>query len=200
MPKTYSNNIKQVLQNDNMSPFFLVALEFRTGTVYHTNTPMDISVNGLGVFSADNSLLGIDPPRLSAVVDRETYKITYSDNLFIFRSLFESGIIGTPITVYIGFYNTSDATIGTILPSMPFTDISDLIIAYKGFVDTHGHTTDVDGEVTAVLECSSPMASLDLTKPFYTSRDSMRQLEPTDSSFDDVYTGSKAINLLWGKK
>jgi hypothetical protein len=198
--KTYSPNIKQLLELDNLSPYFLVTLELSTGTIYHTNTPMDVNIIGLGSFSSDNSLLAIEAPRLSSVVDRETYKITYSDNNFAFKALFESGIVGTPVTVYIGFYNSSEVVINNVLPGNPLNNIEDLVIAYKGFIDSHGHTTDVESEVTAVIECSSPMASLDLTKPFYTSRDSMRQINPTDTSFDDVYSGSKAINLLWGKK
>jgi hypothetical protein len=198
--KTYSERIQQVLETDSLSPFFLVKLDFRFGSVYHTNTPMDVIINGLGTFISENSLLGIDAPRLSSVVDRESYKITYSDNSFSFRAIFEEGITGTPVTVYIGFYNSSPEIIDGILPGQPFTSIDDLIIAYKGFIDTHGHSTDTEGEVTAVLECTSPMSSLELTKPFYTSRDSMRQISEFDTSFDDVYVGSAKINLLWGKK
>jgi len=198
--KTYSANVLNVIESDSLSPYFLVKLDFKDGSVYHTNTPMNVTVAGFGTFDADNSLLGIDAPRLSSVVDREAYKITYSDNDFVFRTRFETGIIGTPVTVYVGFYNTSDTVIDGILPGSPFTNIDDLVIAYKGFIDSHGYAADTEGQVTAVLECTSPMSSLDLTKPFYTSRDSMRQINVSDTSFDDVYSGSKAINLLWGKK
>jgi len=198
--KIYSANIQQILDSDKLSPYFLVMIELASGTIYHTSTPMDITISGLGVFSADNALMSIDSPRLSTVVDREVYKLTYSDNNFAFRALFETGIIGTPVTVYVGFYNTLDIELGGALPGQPLENIEDLVIAYKGFVDSHGHATDVEDQVTAVIECSSPMASLDLVKPFYTSRDSLRQLNSQDSSFDDVYNGSKAINLLWGKK
>jgi hypothetical protein len=50
-----------------------------------------------------------------------------------------------------------------------------------------------------VIECSSPMADLDLKRTLITSKDAMRGLSPTDSSFDQVYEGSKGIDLLWGK-
>jgi hypothetical protein len=198
--KTYSANVANVIDSDSLSPYFLVKLDFKSGSVYHTNTPMDVTVAGFGTFDSDNALLGIDSPRLSSVVDREAYKITYSDNDFVFRTRFEEGIIGTPVTVYIGFYNTSNSVIDGVLPGSPFTNLDDLVIAYKGFIDSHGYAADTEGQVTAVLECTSPMSSLDLTKPFYTSRDSMRQINVSDTSFDDVYSGSKAINLLWGKK
>lgn len=198
--KQYSANVTNILSGGNISPYFLVSIEFSTGTIYHTNTPMDIIVPEIGTFSSANNLIGIDAPRMSSTVDRESYKITYSDNNFSLRALFEAGIIGTPVTVYIGFYNSTATVIGGVQPGQPFPALNDLIIAYKGFVDTHGHGTDTEGGVTAVIECSSPMASLDLTKPFYTSRDSMHQLNATDTSFDDVYSGSQAINLLWGKR
>ena len=198
--KTFSSNIQSVIGLDNLSIFYLVQLDYKTGTIYHTNSPMDIDVAGYATFSSDNELLGIDAPKMSSVVDREAYKITYSDNSSSLRTKFELGIVGTSVTVFIGFYNTSAATVSSVAPGQPFTNYPDLIIAYKGFVDSHGYTTDTEGAITAVLECSSPMASLDLTKPLYTSRDAMRQINTSDSSFDDVYTGSKAINLLWGKK
>ena len=198
--KTFSSNIQSVIGLDNLSIFYLVQLDYKTGTIYHTNSPMDIDVAGYATFSSDNELLGIDAPKMSSVVDREAYKITYSDNSSSLRTKFELGIVGTSVTVFIGFYNTSAAAIGGVQPGLPFTAYTDLVIAYKGFIDSHGYTTDVEGAITAVLECSSPMASLDLTKPLYTSRDAMRQINTSDSSFDDVYTGSKAINLLWGKK
>lgn len=198
--KTFSSNIQSVIGLDNLSVFYLVQLDYKTGSVYHASTPMDIDVAGYATFSSDNELLSIDAPKMSSVVDREAYKITYSDNASVLRTKFETGIVGTPVTVFIGFYNNSATTISGVLPGQPFTSYADLIVAYKGFIDSHGYTTDVEGAITAVLECSSPMASLDLTKPLYTSRDAMRQINTADSSFDDVYTGSKAINLLWGKK
>jgi len=198
--KKYSNNVSQVIGLPNLSFFYLVQIEFSDGTVRHTSTPHNIDVNGLGLFIADNNLKNIEAPKLSSVVDRETYKITYSDNSQELRTKFDEGIVGTPVTVYIGLYNNSTAPIGGVGVGQPFTSLADLIIAYKGVIDTHGYSVDVDSEITALLECSSPMASLELTKPFYTSRDSMRQVNATDTSFDDVYSGSKEITLLWGKK
>ena len=78
MARTYSSNILQILESDNLSPYFLIKIQTPTITLMHTNTPSDIEVIGLGLFTADNSLLSIDPPRLSTTVDREAYKISYS--------------------------------------------------------------------------------------------------------------------------
>ena len=199
--KIYSTNILSVIHLDNLSIFYLIHMDFASGAIFHTNAPIDIDVVGLGYFDANNSLQSIDAPRLSAVVDREAYKIQYSDNTYEFRAIFEQGIVGSPVDVYIGFYNTNEFQVNGVEPGQPFSNYEDLILAYSGFVDSHGHSTNVEeGEVSAILECSSPFASLDLVKPFYSSRDGMRQVNPLDSSFDDVYQGSKEINLVWGKK
>jgi len=200
MAKKLSSNVQQVIDTDNLSPFFLVKIDLNDGSIFHTNTPMDINVSGLGLFTADNTLMSIDAPRLSSIVDREVYKISYADNNFAFRNLFEIGMVGIDVTVFIGFYNTTDVTLGGVPPGQPLNAYEDLVIAYKGFVDSHGHTSIPDEDVSAVIECSSPMADLELTKIFLTSKDSMRQIAPQDSSFDFVYAGSKSVSLVWGKK
>ena len=43
------------------------------------------------------------------------------------------------------------------------------------------------------------MADLDAVKPFYTTKDFVRQLNPDDSCFDQIYHGSGFVNLNWGK-
>jgi len=43
------------------------------------------------------------------------------------------------------------------------------------------------------------MSGLGIVKAFYTSKDSMKQIDATDTSFDQVYQGSRVIDLLWGK-
>jgi hypothetical protein len=62
---------------------------------------------------------------------------------------------------------------------------------------------DIDtmaGEALLTIEGSSPMADLDLTKTFFTNRDSLRKINASDNSFDEVYAGSSEVSLRWGKK
>lgn len=197
--RQFSNAVKALLATDNLTIFYLVSVVGEIQTIRHTTLPYDVSIPELGLFSSDNDLLATEPPRHSSVVDREAYKITYADPSFEWRAIFEQGLTGALATVYMGFINTTDANIGDADPGYPLLKIEDLVVAYSGFVDTQGHTTTGDGEVTAVIECSSPMADLDLNRSTLTSRDAMHQKHATDTSFDDVYTGSKVVDLLWGK-
>ena len=196
--RAISNSIQQLLVLDNVSTFFLVTFVTYAGTVYHTNLPYDITITGLSTFLADNTLLSVDPPRQSSSVDRETYRISYADPNFIFRPYFENGMIGADISIRLGFFNTSDATIGSTPVGKPFTDSADTIIIYEGTIDTHGYNVTEDA-VTIGLEGSSPMSDLGLSKPFFTSKDSLRQVNVNDTAFDQVFQGSKTVYLYWGK-
>jgi hypothetical protein len=72
---------------------------------------------------------------------------------------------------------------------------------YKGFIDNVAYATDTSeaGENLFRITCASPMAALDMAKPFYTSKDALVDLDPDDNSFDHVYEGSGQIRLKWGK-
>jgi hypothetical protein len=120
---------------------------------------------------------------------------------------------GSDVAVWIIFFNNTPGTLndadgGSVLSKMPNTNYKDLFSSFAGVVDTQGYTVNTqDGSVIAVLECASPMASLGLVKSIRTSMDSILQYETTlgnnvvhDSAFDQVYQGSKAVQLLWGKK
>lgn len=195
---TFSANVLQLLAKDSVEGFTLVELGFDT-PLRHTTAPANIVISTIGTFVADNGLLSVEPPRLSTIVDREAYKITYADPNFVFRPYFEDGVVGKYIRVYVGFYNTLTTTLGGAAPGFPLTDEADLLKAYEGVIDTHGYAI-TDDEVTVVIEGSSPMADLDLVKPFITTQNQLKQLGLTDdTSFDQVYTGSAPINLLWGK-
>jgi hypothetical protein len=197
--RTYSNSVATILQLDNIASFYLVEVLNNVIDIKHTNAPFDITIPGIGVFSADNELNSIDAPRLSGVVDREVYKIIYNDTQFFWRGIFEQGIYGAHVAVHIGFYNTTGANLNGVLPGKPLTDSNDLVTAYRGFVDTQGHSTDVDGDVTATIECSSPMADLDLKKTKFTSKTAARAANAGDTSYDQVYAGSLSVDLAWGK-
>lgn len=198
--RNFSQSILSLLSSDNISVFYCVHLTLGSTQLYHVNLPYDVTIPGLGTFLADNNLLSIEAPKLSTVVDRETYKITYLDVDFDFKPIFAAGAVGSPVSVYIGFFNTSESTLGGAAPGRPMLQREDIILAYRGIVDTHGYVIDQDEQPTCGIECSSPMASLDLKKVFNTSRNSMRSIAPSDSSFDQVYEGSAQSNLLWGKQ
>lgn len=197
--RAYSSAIRQIIDSGSISIFYLVEILGKTFTIRHTNLPYDVSVAAIGDFSSSNTLKGVEAPRQSSVVDREAYKITYSDNSYDMAGVFAAGITGAKVSVYIGFMNTTENTIGAAPPGFPILDKNDMIVGYKGFVDAPSHTVNPDGEVTAVIECSSPMADLGLVKPFVTSPEQVHRVDPTDTCMDEVFTGSSKVELEWGK-
>jgi hypothetical protein len=124
----------------------------------------------------------------------------YVDPTFELRAYFETGLVGRKVNVYYGFFNTLDVELGGALPGQPLTALEDIALVYRGLIDSHGYTISADDEIEVVIECSSPVANLDAKKVMISSKDYLRQIGmPNDTSFDQVYAGSKAIDLLWGK-
>jgi len=116
MSRQYSAAVQQLVNSDNFSTFYLVRIEREGLDLKYTNAPYDLNIPGLALFESDNGLKAIEPPRLSNVVDRETYKIVFIDNEYNLRSLFEAGLTGARVIVYIGFYNTLSTTLNGAEP------------------------------------------------------------------------------------
>jgi hypothetical protein len=198
--RTLSANVETLLALDNVSNYFLVSITGNGFAFKDTSASSSITISGLGTFLPSDGLMNVEPPRLSEAVDRETYKLTYIDTLFEKISAFETGLAAATITVYVGFYNTSGGTLGGAAVGEPLLDPADIVIAYSGQVDTHGYTIDPNnGTVIALIEGSSPVAALGMTKAFYTTRASLDQITSGDTSFDYVYTGASRISKVWGK-
>jgi hypothetical protein len=202
--RAFSANIQAILSSDNVATFFCVKVEGILNLM-HTTLPYDITIPNLGTFLSDNGLITVEAPRLSPTVDRETYKVIYADPDFIFKPYFETGIIGTKLTVYVGFLNKFDYGISGIAPNEPFTayypnnlGASDILIAYSGVIDSHGYSHDNE-QITVFLEGASPMASLDLVKLNMASDDALKKIDPTDTAFSEVHIGSTSVNFVWGK-
>lgn len=202
--RKFSSNVDTLINKDQIAYFYLIKigpfkdLSDTPTTLYHTAVPGGVTMDG-HFYTDANSLIHVDPPRQSSVVDRESYKISYADPDFYYRALFEKGFSGVPIQISVGFYNTEDYTIGGADPGFPLQNIDDILVIYSGTSDTHGYSVDMSGDVTVTIECTSPMGALEMTKSIITTRDSMNQIDPTDTCYDQVFEGSKGIDLLWGK-
>jgi hypothetical protein len=162
------------------------------------NVSVTANVNGsYKTFSPNAGLMSVEPPRLSESVDKTSYKIAYIDPNFEKLALFENGMAGARMTVMVCFRDILvDGSLGQLLVD----NVNDILIAYKGRVDTQGYTISPDsGTVVAVIEGASPVAALGQIKALYTSKEAMARLDVTDTSFDEVYTGSPKVALLWGK-
>ena len=171
------------------NPKFYLLAEIQFSPVLRlTSTPFDITYNGQ-VFSSTNSIIGFGPPRVSSTVDREVYELSFLDHDNFFQSYLRSGITGKFLTVYAGFFNEYD---------VPLRDVGDVMIAYRGFIDS-GKIINDGEKKQGIISAASPMASLDSIGGYIVSKDGMDQVSQTDTSFDDVYVGGKSINLKWGK-
>lgn len=198
--RTISSNIKAIMQLDEISYVYLVKIEAKSGTIRDTTSASAVTIDS-ETYTPSGDLFSIEAPRLSTVVDREVYKIVYADPNFEKRALFEANLTSTKITVTLCFENTTGSYLDIYAPGALMTQPTDLVIAYKGTVDTHGYTIDPnEGTVLAAIECASPMASLGLSRPFYTSKEAMKQVNANDTAFDQVYVGSKRIGYAWGKR
>ena len=189
---TFSTKVSNLLSQPTVEAFYLVEIELPTvlrTTSFYTDLTFD---NGV-TYTNDGRLLTVDPPKLSATVDREQYKITLADPDMYFAQYMNSGLVGTKVSVRVGFVDQNT--------KVPLPQIANTILVYKGRVDNgaYGVTTDEAGNSVFVLTCSSPMGDLDLVKTMMTSKDALRNIDPTDNSFEQIYEGVGQIELKWGK-
>jgi hypothetical protein len=207
--RNFTPNQEILIAADNIAVFYLVTLAVHNVSFLDTSASLPITVPSVGTFNPNAGLLIVEPPKLSNAVDRETYKITYIDPEFEKRTLFEAGLTGAAVTVQVCFVNTTNDVLSNTAngitvnasPGEYLVHPSDLLVAYAGVVDTQGYSIDPNnGTIIALVECASPMASLGLTRPFYTSKEAMRQLASTDSSFDQVSVVSSKTIFKWGKE
>ena len=182
--KNTPQSIKTALVDDLVTPYLLLSMEFTSGTVRLTNLAYDIVVGGV-TYLADGGLTQLEPPRLTSVLDREVYKIKLVDFDNTYKDYFETNALGALVTVSMGIEGN-------------FTDLD---IFYKGRIDGMSiETSPVNGSKDAMIECASPFAALDRTNDRRTDKNTQRNIDSSDSCFDQVYAASKAVELKWGKK
>lgn len=190
------DNVKTILANNSqLSAFYLVEIMLDT-PLHHTTYFRDVITKD-GNFSADNTIMAVDSPSMSSSVDRSAYKISYADPTFAMRATIESGIAGRKVSVWAVVINTTNATVGGVAPGDPL--LNDAVLVYSGYVDTAYAKLDNE-ESLVVIECASLMAGLDVIKSVITSPNYIKGVDANDNSFDQVYDGSRSINLVWGKR
>jgi hypothetical protein len=173
---------------------------FEYNVIHSTSLFMDIDLldsAGLPVlghsYVADDTIASVDAPQATTNVDREQFRILLSDPRLESMETVFNNLVGYPIEVRLGFLNIDTC--------MPFLDLSDTIIVYKGRVDSTAYSikTQEMGEAVLQVTGSSPMRSLDAKNSLFLSRDYVRQLSPNDSSCDQIFEGSEALVLKWGR-
>lgn len=185
---SFSPNVMNALSEPTVDTFYLV----RIGNLYKTTFYTDVPVSGQN-YSADGTIVQVEPPQVSSTVDRQPFKLTFTDSLFDRSSISNTGLIGTPVAVHVGFVNVSTG--------IPYLDPADLVLIYDGVVDATGYAinTAAIGDSFLVVTCTSPMSDLDATAPFYGSQDFMDKMFPGDTSFEQLFEGSGPIDLRWGR-
>lgn len=187
---TVTARMKELMEQVPMEPFYMVEI----GTVYRTTSfYSDITLSDSRVFASDGKLVYLDPPRLSTSVDREQYKIQLADPEFMLGAYADQGLTGMSVEVRAGFVDK--------LTNLPETNIENTLLIYGGTIDGTSYNTDVRiiGENLLSITCSSPMADLDMKKRIFLSKDFIRNRNPDDACCDQIYEGSGAIRLKWGR-
>lgn len=184
--RTFSSAVQTVLGSDIINFAFLIKLGFNS-SYYLTSNSYDVTYGG-DTYLANGGLYEFDSPKLSTVLDRESYKIVVSELLGEMMPEFALNVVGKPVEVRVALFDAS----GQLL-----LDPADVLLVYKGVVDKPTIKNDGDLKL-AIIEGTSPMSDLDMVRPFITSKDGMDQRSATDTSFDEVYDNTE-ITLKWGK-
>lgn len=176
------------LSNQPVTRSFLCV---RVKNIRLTDYPTNLTLSD-GVYTSSDAILAAEEPQLTSTVDRDLYKISFADPNRTFLALFEAGLNGAEVSVRQGLvdYYTGEP------------ETSHLLIIYEGIVESYNHVTDtsVDGSIVANVVCSNLMASLDDSNPYYTSKNYVKTLVSSDTSYDQLYEGSGSVVLRWGKK
>jgi len=197
--RVFSDNVKTLLRSDEVSVAYCVQIEGLSQPFRDTSNATPVVINEL-TYTPESGLASVEAPRLSDIVDKASYKVVYTDPTSTLLSELENSISGREMVVYAVLRNTTNAALGGIPPGMLLTSLNDVILVYKGRIDSTGYTLDPDnGTITVVIEGGSPMANLGMPKARYTSKESMSFIDPADTCFDEIFIGAEDAALLWGK-
>jgi len=197
--KNISADMLALLARSDVSPYYLLEIGPNDAAQYfrYVTLPHDFTYQS-NLYVAQNGLAGLDPPAISKSTDKESYRVTIVDPLFTLRPFFEGGdgqLIGVPMTVTLGYWNTSDIT---ILGTPAGDEFGEYLIMYQGAVDTANYAVTNENTILRIVG-ASPMGPLDTSRTILTGRDYIRREYPSETGYDQVFVGSKEIALNWGK-
>lgn len=185
--REFNNFILSNLKSTDLRTYTLFDFDLENTPAKFTSTPYPILFNGDN-YTTDIGIIDFKVPIQSASVDRQSFSVAISDNLSILKNSVSKSNAGRDATIYMGFFN-SDGT--------PNTNPSNVLTAYKGFIDKTNYSNDFD-EAVFVIELSSPMADLSLVNTMITSPSGMDQYNLNDTSFDKIIEDNEEI-VKWGK-
>ena len=110
----------------------------------------------------------IEPMNLTSVINRDLYNIRLVDSNMILKDSFSAGLYDSILETWLCFVDNADGQ----------PETSEALLMYRGIIQ--GYSYDIDtkaiGKVEAIISGSNPLASLDATDPFYTSKYFVNQL------------------------
>jgi hypothetical protein len=186
-----NSTILNLLSQGEVSSFYLVNI---ANTVYTTDYPYDLTV-GADTYESSGILVNIEAPALTSSVDSVEYRIMLADSDNSLASVFETAnILSKNATISIGFVDTAT--------KQPLTDPANTVLIYRGRVDSYSKEANTSnyGSTLFVLSCVSPMAALDLKKPYWTSNEFISRYNLNDNSYELSHTGLTKLRLKWGRK
>lgn len=181
--------VQQILNEPAISAFFMVRT---AGGMRKTTYPADLEFNG-ETYINDGAIIGLELPKMTSVVDRQRFKLTFADTYLDFAAIAENSLIGQTVEVWMSFVDLST--------NKPILNPVDVILIYKGAVDAPAHQLNTgDGSTMQfALDCASPMADLDRTRTYFASQDYADKNYPGDNSYEQIFQGSGPVSLRWGK-
>lgn len=181
-----SPGVHRLLNQGEIESFYLV----KVGDLRMTSFHRDLWMNGFQ-YTSSNLLFSIDPLHTTSSVDRGIYRLSLTDPTTENLAYYEASLVGHSFEVRIGFID--------MLTGEPMME--DTLLVYKGVVEGFNYEIDTAelGEIKSEVRGSSPMVDLDAVKPFYTSKDFIKQLAVNDTAFDQIYEGAGYVNISWGK-
>ena len=191
---TIGQDLRNELESYEITPVTLVTLEFphteevpAGGTMWITDAPRDMVVNGVTYFSSDQ-IHSISVPQTQNSVDRDNYSITFTDNDNAMRSRFGVSHTGVPLTVQVAFRKDDGSLTEEVLN------------VYKGQSSTVRWYTDDGGSALCAVGFTGQLAQLSASKVLSTTPASQANVDTSDTCMDFSHNSVEDESLKWGKE
>jgi len=187
----FSPNIAKEIKANKARGFFTVLVKNDVGTIKFASTTHynNITLSDGIEYVSDDQVISVEAPNLNTTVDREEYKITIAGGDFDLNDDW----VGCKFEVRYGCLNSET--------NLPYTDLVDTLIFYKGKVNGKAGEYDLEelGSAIFTISGASPMMALEMTGGLYLSRDFVRGRTPKDGCADEIQQGSSSLVLKWGR-
>jgi hypothetical protein len=175
--------IVELLNQPVVSTFAAVDLHDYYITTFYRNLQI-----GNNLYLASELLTSIEEPKMDSSVDRSLYNIKFSDPTNKLADKLNQGLVSKMAEIKLLFVD--------FFTNAPETNY--YIIMYRGVIEGVSTEISLDNRIV-IVSCASMLLSISNSNPFYTSKQFIRNIREDDTSFDQIYKGSKSISLKWGK-